>query len=235
MKDLDGIISRADLPEVIADLEGLAAHAPVIGVAAINVLKNELAPAAEGERRRLVFEAEFELPGGLGYRLRRRRRLARQGQNRGGSLLGDLGAWLAGADAERFRDRCDRYFYEEMAPVIEANFDELADPFLNTINEAIINYAEHGFKPWALGRRVSVVVFRTEGNLAYGIVRPSGTRLRPFDPLTLTEKKADALHNMKRGWGHTLLMQRALFISFDQEPRRRGLMIVIGPESQRAR
>ena len=116
-------------------------------------------------------------------------------------------------------------------PAIEENFGEVAEPLMNTINEAIINYAEYSFRRWAALRRITAQIFLTEGELAYGIVRPYGTRLRLFDPLKLKEKQPGALHEMQRGWGHTLLMRRALFISFDHSPTNRGLMIIVGPES----
>ena len=142
-----------------------------------------------------------------------------------------FGEWLRGGGAETFRDACDRAFWKRMVPTITEAFGDLAEPFLNTINEMIINYAEYSFKSWALFRRITAQVFLTDDRLAYGIVRPHGWPQRVFDPLKLKEKKADTLSEMRRGWGHTLLMRRALFISFDHSPKRRGMMVVIGPES----
>jgi hypothetical protein len=118
-----------------------------------------------------------------------------------------------------------------MVPEIEAGFGELAYPFLNTINEAIINYAEYSFKPWSVLRGIDAQVFLIEGGLAYGIVRPRGVRQRVFDPLSLKPRETpETLGEMRRGWGHTLLMERALFISFDKSPSRRGMMIVVGSD-----
>ena len=193
-------------------------------VAAIQVLKNELEPAAPGTDREILFEAEFTIPGGFWRRLHG---ISHSGKKPGlVSLLSNLRAWLAGRDAERFRDRCDGYFWEELVPAIEENFGELAEPFMNTINEAIINYAEYSFRRWAALRRITAQLFVTEGELAYGIVRPYGTRLRLFDPLKLKEKEPGALYEMRRGGGHTLLMRRALFISFDHTPTNRGRVVV---------
>ena len=47
---------------------------------------------------------------------------------------------------------------------------------------------------------------------------------------TLQKAKPRTLGLTQRGWGHTLLMQRALFISFDHSVNRRGMMIIVGPE-----
>ncbi|MCP4204371.1 MAG: hypothetical protein GY769_20865 [bacterium] len=222
MKRLEGIVSESGIREAISDLEELSRESPVISVAAIHVLKNELESVGDDfGKRRVIFERSFTLPGG--------------DRNRPGSgswkrSLRRWGAWLSGGGAELFRDDCDRCFWERMVPSITAEFGALADPFMNTINEVIINYAEYSFKEWALWRRVSAQIFLTDGELAYGIVRPHGLRQRIFDPLALKEKKAETLRDMRRGWGHTLLMGRALFISFDHSPKRRGMMIVVGPD-----
>lgn len=229
----DDLVPRAALPEVISGLESLGDEGRAFSVAAIHVLKNELGPFSEDERRTILVESSFVLPGSLLYRVRRffRREIRRGPLAALRRAVSNLGGWITGRDSARFRDRCDRFFWEEVVPVIEAGFDNLAEPLMNTVNEAIINYAEHGFRSWSFYRRVSLQIFRTEGPLAYGIVRPYGTRLRRFDPLTLKEKAPGALHQMRRGWGHTLLMRRALFISFDHSPRKRGLMVIVGPES----
>ena len=196
-------------------------------VAAIQVLKNELEAPASGTEREVLFAARYVIPGGLWRRLRD---IYRGGDRPGlRNLWAGFRSWLGGSDAARFRDRCDAYFWREVVPEIEANFGAVAEPFMNTINEAIINYAEHSFRRWAALRRVSAQIFLTEGELAYGIVRPYGLRLRLFDPLKLKEKQPGALHRMRRGWGHTLLMRRALFISFDHSPSNRGLMLIVGP------
>ena len=234
MKRFSGIVSDHQLREAISDLEQLGNRASVISVAAIHVLKNELEPVGSaGERRRILFERSFSLPGGLRYRLGRRldddegswtRKLLKR-------LVVFSRAWLAGRDAALFRDICDRYFWVEMVPEVEAGLGELAYPFLNTINEAIINYAEYSFRRWSAFRSISAQVFLTEGDLAYGIVRPAGLGLRTFDPLSLRQRKTrGTMGEMRRGWGHTLLMERALFISFDKSPSQRGMMIVVGPE-----
>lgn len=230
---LDDLVPRGELPEVISGLESLGAEGRPFSVAAIHILKNQLAPLSEDERRTILVERTFVLPGSLLYRVRRffRREIKRGPVAALRRATANLGGWITGRDSARFRDRCDRFFWEEVVPAVEAGFDNLAEPLLNTINEAIINYAEHGFRAWSFYRRVSLQVFRTEGDLAYGIVRPYGTRLRRFDPLTLKEKEPGALSHMRRGWGHTLLMRRALFISFDHSPRKRGLMVIVGPES----
>ena len=233
MKRLAGIVSDRQIREAISDLEELGDRAPAVSVAAIHVLKNELEPLGRGSsRRRILFERSYKLPGGIGGRLRRR---LQERPDSGEGFLTRFAilakAWLAGKDAELFRDTCDRYFWKTMVPSIEGGLGDLAYPFLNTINEAIINYAEYSFRPWAAFRSISVQVFHTEGDLAYGIIRPRGLRQRAFDPLTLKERdEPNALGAMRRGWGHTLLMQRALFISFDQSVSRRGMMIVVGPE-----
>jgi len=238
MKRFTGIVSDHDIREAICDLEKLSEGAHAISVAAIHVLKDELDPVAVGgERRRILFEHSFSLPGSIRYRLRRRlNNLKIEDGSRSAGFLRPFivfcRAWLTGADAELFRDTCDRYFWEEMVPSIEAGFGVLAHPFLNTINEAIINYAEYSFRRWSVLRSIRVQVFCTEGDLAYGIIRPYGLRQRAFDPLALKEReKAGSLGAMQqRGWGHTLLMQRALFVSFDHSVNRRGMMIVVGPD-----
>ena len=229
MKKLESIIPRAAVPELIEELEEMAADGSSFSVAAIQVLKNELEMPASGTEREILFQAEYVIPGRLGRRLRD---IYRSGAKPGpGRLWEYFAAWLTGKDAERFRDRCDAYFWEKLVPEIEENFGSVAEPFMNTINEAIINYAEYSFRRWAALRRVTAQIFFTEGELAYGIVRPYGMRLSLFDPLKLKEKQPGAIHNTKRGWGHTLLMRRALFISFDHSPTNRGLMIIVGPEN----
>lgn len=234
MRRFSGIVSNREIREAISDLEEFREQAPAISVAAIHVLKNELDPAPRGgERRRILFEQSFRLPGSIGHRLRNRLR-GGKGSRDGGffvRLLELCGAWLRGNDVELFRDTCDRYFWQEMVPDIEVGLGGLAHPFLNTINEAIINYAEYSFRRWAIFRSISVQVFSTEENLAYGIIRPHGLRQRAFNPLALEQKRAQTtLGAMQRGWGHTLLMQRALFLSFDHSVNRRGMMIVVGPD-----
>ena len=102
---------------------------------------------------------------------------------------------------------------------------------MNTVNEAIINYAEYSFRRWSIRRQVIAHIFHTEDDLGYAIIRPRGSRLRVFNPLDLKEKSAETLEESKRGWGHTILMRRALFISFDKAPKRRGMMIIVGADS----
>ena len=228
MKPLDSIVPRAEVPRILGEIESLAPGGSSFSVAAIQVLKNELEPPDAGAERKVLFQAQFVIPGGLGRRLRD---IYRSGERPGlGRLWAALRAWLSGRDAELFRDRCDAYFWAELVPVIEERFGVVAEPFMNTINEAIINYAEYSFRRWSALRRVTAQIFLTEGDLAYGIVRPYGMRLRLFDPLKLKEKQPGAIGEMKRGWGHTLLMRRALFISFDHSPTNRGLMVIVGPE-----
>ncbi|MFQ5350418.1 MAG: hypothetical protein ACE5EG_08255 [Thermoanaerobaculia bacterium] len=229
MQRLDKIVPRADVPRLLGEIQEMAADGSSFSVAAIQVLKNELEPAATGTERQVLFQAEYIIPGRLGRRLRD---IYRGGDEPGlGRLWANFRAWLGGADAERFRDRCDAFFWEELVPDIEKQFGPVAEPFMNTINEAIINYAEYSFRRWAALRRITTQIFLTEDELAYGIVRPYGLRLRLFDPLKLKEKQAGTIQQMKRGWGHTLLMRRALFISFDHSPTNRGLMIIVGPEN----
>ena len=212
------MIHDLDLDRAIEDLEALAGEAPVMSAAAVYILKNELDRIDDPEiGRELIFHRRFHLPEKSAPSWRR------------------LRDWLSGRDAIAFRDRCDRAFWEQVVPVIEAQFGELADLVMNTVNEAVINYAEYSFRPWSLGRRVMVDLFLTEGNLAYTIIRPSGTRLAVFDPLELKEKSPETLLNRKRGWGHTILMRRALFVSFDHQPRRRGMMIVLGADENPVR
>jgi hypothetical protein len=234
LRRLDDIVSDRQIREAISDLEQLSETSPVISVAAIHVLKNELGTAASGAgRRRVLFEQSFELPGGLGRRImnRLRRHDGDQGEGFVRRFTTLARAWLEGSDGELFRDTCDRYFWQEMVPAVETGMGDLAEPFLNTINEAIINYAEYSFRPWSIFRTISAQVFLTEGNLAYGIIRPRGTRQQAFDPLSLRQRdKPPAIGDMRRGWGHTLLMQRALFLSFDDSDRERGMMIVVGPD-----
>ncbi|MDX1502897.1 MAG: hypothetical protein R3325_11100 [Thermoanaerobaculia bacterium] len=233
MGKLREICGRARLKDAISDLESLEGEARAIAVAAVHVLKNELKPVEAGARRRLLFDREFVLPGGPVHRLRRQAAHPDRGWlEAAAGYLRQLRARLGGDDAELFRDRCDRYFWEVMVPVIEEQFGRLAGPFMNTINEAIINYAEYSFHPWAIARRVSAHIFRTEGDLAYAIIRPLGFGQRTFDPLSLRQKSAETLSEMRRGWGHTLLMRRALFISFDRAPRGRGMIVVVGPEEE---
>jgi hypothetical protein len=229
LKRLHKIVPRAEIPRLLEELDELAAGRSSFSVAAIQVLKNELQEPASGTERKILFQAQYIIPGRLGRRLRD---IYRSGAKPGvGRLWINFVAWLTGRDSQRFRDRCDTYFWEELVPAIEENFGSVAEPFMNTINEAIINYAEYSFRRWAALRRITAQIFLTEGDLAYAIVRPYGMRLRLFDPLKLKEKQPGAIHNMKRGWGHTLLMRRALFISFDHSPTNRGLMIIVGPEN----
>lgn len=199
----------------------MAERDPILTVAAVHVLKNDLGDISGlARRRKLLHSQRFTLPGGsFGDWLRRP-----------GRALGDLAAWLGGDDGERFRDRCDSRFWETVVPFLEKNFGPVAEPLMNTANEAIINYAEYSFGSWALRRRIAVHLFHTDDDLGYAIVRPLGSRLRVFDPLELKERSAETLEESKRGWGHTILMRRALFVSFDKSPRRRGLMIVVGAE-----
>lgn len=231
---LDGLLAAAEIPPVVAELEKLSAETPSgVSVAALHILKNEMHRLEPGSRaRRVEYERVFNLPGGLSYRLRK---LWREGDGTklGGlarGLFDDLRYWLRGEDAERFRERCDEYFWEVMVPEIDANFGRLAGPMSNTVNEAIMNYAEHSFQSYALCRRVRVHLFKTEGELGYAILRPLGTRLRTFDPLALKTKHLDDLHTGRRGWGFTIMLGQALFISFDHTPHRRGMMIIVGPE-----
>jgi len=229
LKRLDELVSRQDVPKLLSELEEVAAAGSSFSVAAIQVLKNELEPVDPGAEREVLYSREFMIPGGL------RRRLwdIYRGGSKPGLLnvLGNFSAWLTGRNSELFRDRCDAYFWKELVPAIEENFGELAEPVMNTVNEAIINYAEYSFRRWAALRRITVHMFLTEDELAYCVIRPYGTRLRFFDPLKLKQKEVGAIHEMRRGWGHTLLMQRALFISFDHAPTNRGLMIIVGADT----
>ena len=225
---LDKIVPPDEVSRLLEEVEEMAAADASFSVAAIQVLKNELQAPASGVEREVLFQARYVIPGRLGRRLRDIYRGGGEPSLR--HLWTNFLAWLAGKDAESFRDRCDAYFWREIVPDIEAHFGPVAEKFMNTINEAIINYAEYSFRRWAALRRISAQIFLTEGDLAYGIVRPYGLRLRLFDPLKLKEKQPGAIGRMKRGWGHTLLMRRALFISFDHSPTNRGLMIIVGPE-----
>ena len=214
MDRLQGIASSDEIRKAISELEALGSDAQAVSVAAVHVFKSELGPASADEpKREILFERIFTIPGGPLYQL--------------GKRLGGRPGRRSNRP-ERFRERCDRYFYEEMVPVIERNFGAVAEPFMNTINEAILNYSEYSFRPGSLFRRVVAQVFRTDGDLAYAIIRPAGTGLRSFDPLSLRKKTPGTIKEMHRGWGHALLMSRALFISFDHAPKRRGLMVVVG-------
>ena len=71
------------------------------------------------------------------------------------------------------------------------------------------------------------VALRTARNF---IIHPQGGRPRTFDPAALKTKMMGPLRGAKRGWGHTIILERALFIGFDQTPERRGMMIVVGPD-----
>ncbi|MEE8525145.1 MAG: hypothetical protein V3T72_14505 [Thermoanaerobaculia bacterium] len=55
-------------------------------------------------------------------------------------------------------------------------------------------------------------------------------RPRTFDPAAFKTKKMGSLRDAKRGWGHTIMLERALLIAFDQTPARRGMIIVVGPD-----
>jgi len=231
---LGEVADHRTLESVIAELEKMPDDGPEV-TSALWVLKNELEPLTRADRKRAVlFDRSFALPGGLAYRLDvvLRSRSLTKGLARAAA---DLGSWLIARDDERFRDRCDRYFWREMVPRIAESFGSLADPVLNTINEAIINYAEYSFHAWCLRRRVHVHLFRTDDDLAYAVIRPSGTRLRAFDPLALKTRVSSGKRVLqKRGWGHTLLMERALFLSFDRDPDRRGMLVVVGLPDLRA-
>lgn len=232
---LDGLVSASEMPSVLAELEKISAETPSgVSVAALHILKNEMHKVDLGpEARRVEYERIFYPPGGLGHRVRKLWRGApgtkAPGLARG--LLEDLRYWLRGQDAERFRERCDEYFWEVMVPEIDARFGRLAGPMANTVNEAIMNYAEYSFRRYAFRRRVKVHLFKTEGELGYAILRPLGSRLRTFDPLALKTKHLGDLHTGRRGWGFTIMLGQALFISFDHSPHRRGMMIIVGPES----
>ncbi len=234
MQRLDEIASKQRLRAAIFELEGLS-QPSMLSVAAIFVLKNELGGDGSGPREIRV-SRRFSIPGSLRERLASGiRRLRREGGAKGvAGLFRDLGAWWRGEDRERFRDRCDRYFWERMVPVIGRDFGDLAGPLANTINEVIINYAEYSFPPRAFGRRVTAQIFLTtgpdRGDLAYGIVRPEGSRLATFDPLKLRAKRPGPIAEMKRGWGHAILMEQTLFLSFDETPSGRGVLFVVGPE-----
>jgi hypothetical protein len=231
---LGEVVDRQTLSLVIAELEEMASEGPEVR-GAIYVLKNELEPrTANDPKRTLLFDRSFSLPEGLVNCLK-------SGSNSRGLVrcivehAADLVAWVKGDDGERFRDRCDSYFLREMVPYISEHFGDLADMVLNTINEAIINYAEYSFDRWCVRRRVHVHLFWTEGDLAYVIIRPSGSRLSSFEPLTLQTREHGPRQLKKRGWGHTLLMERALFVSFDRDPNRRGMLVIVGPPSSASR
>lgn len=226
---LDQVVGDRTIPSVIAELEALDELAPGVRRGAILILKNVLEESGNGGSHTIVFNQKFVLPS------RFRVRIAKRFANKGAfftvwELLLDVLHWIRGADGDRFRDLCDRCFWRIMVPSISASFGDLADRVLNTINEAIINYAEYSFRPWSVRRRIHVQLFKTDRDLAYVIIRPSGTRLRSFDPLALRMRSSDTTMAKKRGWGHTLLMERALFLSFDHEPKRRGMLIIIGAE-----
>jgi hypothetical protein len=224
MTEFEGFVSRDNVEEVISDLETMAEEAPVVTAGAVYILKNELDRIEDpSTHRQLLFDREFILPGGF------RNRLQGWFPDLAG-LWKSISEWLTGRDSGSFRDRCDESFWRDLVPVIETHFGNLAEPIMNTVNEAIINYAEYSFRRWALWRRIAVHLFRTEEDLAYAIVRPLGSRLGSFDPLELKQKTADTVLDQRRGWGHTLLMQRALFISFDHAEKMRGMMIVVGPD-----
>ena len=161
MQRLDEIASKQRLRAAIFELEGLS-QPSMLSVAAIFVLKNELGGDGSGPREIRV-SRRFSIPGSLRERLASGiRRLRREGGAKGvAGLFRDLGAWWRGEDRERFRDRCDRYFWERMVPVIGRDFGDLAGPLANTINEVIINYAEYSFPPRAFGRRVTAQIFLT--------------------------------------------------------------------------
>lgn len=228
---LNHVVGDHTIPSIMAELEELEGLAPAVRQGAILILKNELGSLPEDDwARKVVFNQEFALP--VGFSLRMSKRI----KNRGfffavRELVGDLFFWVVGKDQERFRDLCDRCFWRIMVPSISESFGAFADRVLNTINEAIINYAEYSFRPWSARRRIHVHLFKTDRDLAYVIIRPTGTRLRSFDPLALKRRSSDSTMAKKRGWGHTLLMERALFLSFDHEPKRRGMLIIIGPEN----
>lgn len=210
---MDGILPDETLEAAVSDLKELADQSPVLSVAAMHVLKNELGDVSGVvERRKLLASRRFVLPGDSGG-------------------WSNFPGWLAGTNNIAFRDRCDSAFWGQVVPYLEENFGDVAEPLMNTVNEAVINYAEYSFRRWSMRRRVATQLFLTEDQLGYAIIRPLGTRLRVFDPLELKEKTAETLEETKRGWGHTILMRRALFISFDKSPTRRGLMIVVGPDA----
>ncbi len=218
MHEFEGIPNHR-LEEAVSDLEALVDRSPILTIAAVHVLKNELGDVSELTRRReILYSRRFLLPGSW----------LRNVLTRPAHALLDLLAWLGGRDRQRFRDRCDARFWSDVVPVLERHFGAVAEPLMNTVNEAVINYAEYSFRSWSLRRRIAVHVFHTEDDLGYAIIRPLGARLRVFDPLDLKEKTAETLEESRRGWGHTIIMRQALFISFDKSPRRRGLMIVVG-------
>lgn len=220
MNEFEGIPSDS-LEEAVSDLEKMADRSPVLSVAAVHILKNELGDASElTRRRRLLRSDRFTLPGNS----------LRKWLTRPVRAVRDCLGWLGGKDAQRFRDRCDSHFWNDVVPILEEHFGAVAEPLMNTVNEAVINYAEYSFRRWALRRRVALHLFHTEEDLGYAIIRPFGSRLRVFDPLELKEKGSDTLEESRRGWGHTIVMRRALFISFDKSPKRRGMMIVVGAE-----
>jgi len=227
---LGGVVDHRTIPSVIAELEKMNGDSATIRSGAIYILKNELTPGSQGDpKREVLYDRLFVIPGGILTRFR----LDLQRHGFVGALkelTTDFWLWIVGRDVERFRDRCDRCFWHQMVPDISSNFGDLADRILNTINEAIINYAEYSFARLAVRRRITAHLFKVEGNLAYVIIRPSASRIRSFDPLSLKAREPGSAPR-KRGWGHTLLMERALFLSFDRAARRRGMMIIIGPDS----
>lgn len=224
---LEEMIDPEAASSLISDLEQLTGEQPYVTAGAIYVLKNLLEPkTADDPKRTVLFDRSFVLPGGFWEWIRDSRR--RNGfASAVREIASDSWLWLKGCDSERFRDRCDRSFWRHLVPEVTAGIGAAADHVLNTINEAIINYAEYSFAKRALGRRIHVRLFMTEGNLAYAIIRPSGSRLRQFDPLALRQRSPGS-KPQKRGWGHTLMMERALFVSFDAKTRPRGMLIITG-------
>ncbi len=226
------VIDESTIHSIVAELEGMAKESPIVAHGAIYILKNELVPAAaDAPKRRLTFNRTYVLP----HRTIRRLTSAARNKNLFATLMAlarEGWLWLAGRDSEIFRDRCDRCFSRTLAPDVIAELDSMADVVLNTVNEAIINYAEHSFDKHALRRRIHVRIFQTDNDLVYVIVRPSGTRFQPFDPLSLTTRPQGTSHLKKRGWGHTLIMERALFLSFDRTPQHRGMLIILRPEEE---
>jgi hypothetical protein len=229
---MQGMIGDSELPTVVSELEEIKHEAPRVTQGAILILKNELDPkSADDPKRNVLFERSYTIPEPIASRIRDS---FRKGQMLlwVKLILREFWLWLKGNDNAAFRDRCDSYFWKKLVPDINEAFGDMADHVLNTINEAIINYAEHSFGRHAMRRQIHVFLFKTDDDLAYAVIRPSGSPQRTFNPLSLQTRPKGIRSPLKRGWGHTLIMERALFLSFDRHPDRRGMLIIMGPEEE---
>lgn len=128
----------------------------------------------------------------------------------------------------RYREWCDGQFSGCIAPVVMSSFGDLGDTLCNTLNEAIMNYAEHAYLPVVREREIGVQVtlagYGDGRRAAWGVVSvPEDARLvAPLNPARLQRKKlGEGTRPGKgsyRGWGTTILAGLMPHAVYTREP-----------------